>query len=223
VPMMLAMMLTSIAGGRIVKKIGVRTQMLIGMITMAAGFWLLSTMVVTTSKWEAMSYMIVLGLGIGLVMPLITIALQESFPKSERGVVTSSSQFFRQIGGTFGMTVLGAVMNHRSTALLTHDLMPRLEKLPQQAHGMAEQFSAMIQTNPQGLYSMLLSPEALASIPAGIRQTLLPILKTDMVASLHEVYLVGLVFILAGAVLAMMLGKIKLSPPEQKASAQKAA
>lgn len=223
VPMMLAMMLTSIAGGRIVKKIGVRTQMLIGMITMAAGFWLLSTMVVTTSQWEAMSYMIVLGLGIGLVMPLITIALQESFPKSERGVVTSSSQFFRQIGGTFGMTVLGAVMNHRSTALLTHDLMPRLEKLPQQAHGMAEQFSAMIQTNPQGLYSMLLSPEALASIPAGIRQILLPILKTDMVASLHEVYLVGLVFILAGAVLAMMLGKIKLSPPEQKASAQKAA
>jgi MFS family permease len=74
--------------------------MVIGMVTMGAGFWLLSTMGIDTSKFTAMSYMVILGLGVGLVMPLITIALQETFPKSELGVVTSSSQFLRQIGGT---------------------------------------------------------------------------------------------------------------------------
>ena len=60
----------------------------------------------------------------GLVMPIITLALQESFSKETLGVVTSSSQFFRSIGGTFGITILGAVMNAKSGNILTDKLVP---------------------------------------------------------------------------------------------------
>ncbi|MED1952692.1 MDR family MFS transporter [Brevibacillus centrosporus] len=213
IPMMLSMMLTSIFGGRLVHKLGLRPQMLIGMLTMSAGFWLLSGMSLDTTKLSAMCYMVVLGLGMGLVMPLITIALQESFPKSELGVVTSSSQFFRQIGGTFGMTILGAVMNVQSSGLLQTKLVPFLEKLPAQSHEMVQQMEDMIATNPQGLYSMMYSPETLAQIPAAIGDTLLPILKSSMVDSLHYVFLYGMLFVLFGAVLTFFLGKITISKP----------
>lgn len=210
-PMMVTMIIGSILGGQLVMKIGVRLQMIIGMIIMGAGFWLLATMGIHTTEWIAMSYMVVLGLGLGLVMPTITLALQETFPKSQLGVVTSSSQFFRQIGGTFGMTILGAVMNQRSSTLLHEQLLPQLQKLPPQAHGMAGQFAGMIDKNPQGLYSVLLSPEALAKIPAVIQHSLLPILKSTLVDALQSVYWFGLVFVLLGAVLAFFLGNIKIS------------
>lgn len=216
IPMMLSMMATSIFGGRLVHKVGLRTQMLVGMLAMGLGFWLLSGMSLETTKWSAMSYMVVLGLGMGLVMPLITIALQESFPKSELGVVTSSSQFFRQIGGTFGMTILGAVMNFQSSGLLQTKLVPFLEKLPSQSHEMVQQMESMIRTNPQGLYSMMYSPETLAKIPAAIRDSLLPILKSSMVESLHHVFLYGMLFVLLGAVCTFFLGKITISKPGKK-------
>jgi EmrB/QacA subfamily drug resistance transporter len=215
-PMMLTMIAASVIGGRIVQKIGVRIQITIGMAIMAAGFGLLATMNIDTSKFVAMGYMSILGLGLGLVMPTITLALQETFPKSELGVVTSSSQFFRQIGGTFGMTILGAIMNHQSTNLLTEKLVPFLEKLPSQAHGMAEKFESMIKTDPQGLYSTLLNAETMKQIPEPIRNTMVPILKSTLVDALHGVFIFGLVFVLIGAVLTPLIQNVKISSKKSK-------
>jgi EmrB/QacA subfamily drug resistance transporter len=210
-PMMLTMIAASVVGGRLVQKIGVRIQITIGMAIMAVGFGLLATMDVHTSKFVAMGFMSILGLGLGLVMPTITLALQETFPKSELGVVTSSSQFFRQIGGTFGMTILGAVMNHKSTNLLTEQLVPFLEKLPAQAHGMVQKFESMIKTDPQGLYSTLLNAETMKQIPKPISDTMVPILKSTLVDALHGVFIFGLVFVLIGAVLTPFIQNVKIS------------
>ena len=214
-PMMITMIIGSVIGGRTVYKIGVKSQLFIGMAIMAAGFGLLSTMDVDTSEWTATLYMIILGLGMGLVMPLLTLTLQESFPKSELGVVTSSSQFFRSIGGTFGMTILGAIMNHRSSQLLDDRLMPMLQSLPVQAKGMVDRFAHMIHDDPQGLYSILLSPEALEKIPPQMRETFVPILKQSLVDSLHSVFLFGLIFVIGGTVLVFGLKNIKLSDRRQ--------
>jgi EmrB/QacA subfamily drug resistance transporter len=214
-PMMITMIIGSIVGGRTVYKIGVKSQLFIGMAIMAAGFGLLSTMDVDTSEWIATLYMIILGLGMGLVMPLLTLALQESFPKSELGVVTSSSQFFRAIGGTFGMTILGAIMNHRSSQLLDDRLMPMLQSLPAQAKGMVDRFAHMIHDDPQGLYSVLFSPETLEKIPPQMRETFVPILKHSLVDSLHSVFLFGLIFVIGGTVLVFGLKNIKLSDKRQ--------
>ncbi|WP_409347087.1 MDR family MFS transporter [Paenibacillus sp. MBLB4367] len=210
-PMMITMIVASIIGGQVVQKIGVRTQMVIGMIVMAGGFVLLATMGADTSKLLASSYMVVIGLGMGLVMPILTLALQESFPKSDLGVVTSSSQFFRSIGGTFGMTILGAMMNHKSSTLLNEELVPVVNKLPEQASALKEQITTSIHNDPQGLYSMLLNPKALEQMPKEFIEQMAPILKTALVDSLHLVFIGGLVFVLAGAVLSLFVGKIKLS------------
>ncbi|SEM89189.1 MDR family MFS transporter [Lihuaxuella thermophila] len=212
-PMMITMIIASIVGGRLLYKIGVRVQILAGMFLMAVGFGLLSTMGVDTSSWVATSYMMVLGLGMGLVMPTLTIILQETFPKSQLGVVTSSSQFFRQIGGTFGMTVLGAIMNHQSSQLLTEKLEPVLQKAPPQASGMIDSLTSMIHKDAQGLYSSLLNPEAMQKMPDMLKQTIVPILKVSLVDSLQIVFLSGLIFVILGAVLAPFLGKLKLNNP----------
>jgi len=219
-PMMITMIVASIIGGQIVQKLGVKPQMIIGMVVMAAGFLLLTTMGMDTSKLTASSYMMIIGLGMGLVMPLLTLVLQETFPKSELGVVTSSSQFFRQIGGTFGMTVLGAVMNYRSGALLNEELLPKLQQMPAEAGQLVAQITATIEKDPQTLFSVMLSPEALAQFPEAFKTALLPIMKNALVEALHSVYLLGLVFILAGAVLSFFLHSIKLSDRKKGAAGE---
>ncbi|WP_282943198.1 MDR family MFS transporter [Paenibacillus sp. RC67] len=219
-PMMITMILASVIGGQVVQKVGVRKQMMAGMIIMAGGFILLTTLGMDTSKLVASGYMMVIGLGMGLVMPLLTLALQESFPKSELGVVTSSSQFFRQIGGTFGMTILGAIMNYKSSTILTENLLPMIKQMPEQANELVSDITSMIHSNPQGLYSMLLNPETLAAMPKALTQQIIPILKTAMVDSLHSVFFYGLIFVVLGAVLSLFVGKIKLS--DKKSTEQEA-
>ena len=210
-PMMITMIVMSIIGGQLVLKVGVKPQIITGMLIMAGGFWLLTTMDMHTSKLLATSYMMVIGLGMGLVMPTLTLALQESFPKKDLGVVTSSSQFFRQIGGTFGITILGSIMNNTSGTTLTNKLVPVLDTFPQEAGQMVTKFKDMIHTDPQGLYSMLFSPEALKQMPEAFSNSIVPILKNSLVDSLHTVFLTGLVFIVVGAVFTIFLQKIKLS------------
>jgi len=210
-PMMVTMIIASIIGGQIVYKLGVKTQMVIGMLIMASGFLLLNTMGIDTAKLTAMSFMVVIGVGMGLVMPILTVALQDSFPQSKLGVVTSSSQFFRSIGGTFGMTILGAVMNHESGKELTKELLPVLSNQPEQLKPVADQFAAGVHTDPQGLFNSLLNPAALEAIPADFLKSIMPVMKNALVVSLHSVYLWGLVFVVLGAVATFALGKIKLA------------
>ncbi|MCY7917470.1 multidrug efflux MFS transporter MdtP [Bacillus vallismortis] len=210
-PMMISMIITSIIGGQLVYKIGIKPQIITGMLIMAGGFLLLTTLDLDTSKLIATSYMAIIGLGMGLVMPILTLALQESFTKEELGVVTSSSQFFRSIGGTFGITMLGAVMNARSGNLLTDKLVPYLDSLPAQASSFADQLKSMIDTNPQGLLQSLFSPDALKQIPAAFSSHIMPILKTSLMDSLHSVFYTGLIFIAVGAVFTLFLKPIKLS------------
>lgn len=210
-PMMITMIITSIIGGQLVYKIGIKPQIIAGMLIMAGGFGLLTTMDMDTSKLAATSYMGIIGMGMGLVMPILTLALQESFPKEELGVVTSSSQFFRSIGGTFGITILGAIMNNRAGNLLSDKFVPFLNTLPQQAGPMVSKFKDMIDTNPEGLFQMLFSPEALKKIPAVLLDKMLPILKTSLMGSLHSVFFTGLIFIIIGACFTLFLKQINLT------------
>ncbi|RTE02777.1 MDR family MFS transporter [Paenibacillus whitsoniae] len=220
-PLMVTMIIASIISGQLVYKLGVRNQMLIGMLVMAIGFYMLSSMGIDTTKLMASSYMVILGLGMGLVMPILTLALQESFPKSDLGVVTSSSQFFRQIGGTFGMTILGAIMNHKSTVLLEHDLEPVVKQLPAESSQLANQMTDMIHTNPQGLYSSLLNPETLAKMPKEFVEHMVPLLKNALVTSLQNVFQIGLVFVILGAVLALFIGNMKIAERKSRKKGDK--
>ncbi|HWI61358.1 MAG TPA: MDR family MFS transporter, partial [Symbiobacteriaceae bacterium] len=163
-PMMLSVIVSSILGGRLLMRIGYRTQLAAGMSIMAGGFYLMSTMGLTTTQGVATAYMIVVGIGLGLVMPTITIAVQNAFPASRRGVVTSATTFFRSIGSTLGVAILGVVMNNRAADLITEKMAPILAKVPAAAAPALAPLKATIDKDPQTLFGLLIRPDMLKQV-----------------------------------------------------------
>ncbi len=210
IPMMLAMVLTSILGGQLITRVSFRAMFVAGMSFMATGFYLLSTMTVHTTSFVATTYIVVLGLGMGLIMPTVTLAVQNAFPPEQRGVATSSTQFFRSIGGTLGMTILGVIMNHQSISLLEKDFFPKVQSIPGLQAGPFGSMLAKAHDNPQSLFNMLLSPDTLKQIPLALQQVLLPSLKIVLADSLHMVFFVAMLITIAGIFVSLLMGNAKI-------------
>ncbi|MFJ6653380.1 MDR family MFS transporter [Microbacterium sp. NPDC091313] len=106
-PMILGLMIASIASGQLIARTGrYRMFPILGTALMSVGFFLLTFMTYSTSYWYVAGAMLVIGLGLGQLMQTLTIASQNSVGLRDMGVATSSSTFFRQIGGTLGTAVL---------------------------------------------------------------------------------------------------------------------
>jgi DNA-binding MarR family transcriptional regulator len=89
---------------------------------MVVGLLLLSGMTATTSKLEASAFMFVLGLGIGSVMQVLVLAVQNSVDYADLGVATSGATLFRSIGGSVGVAVLGSIFTSRLNSGLAASL-----------------------------------------------------------------------------------------------------
>ncbi|HWI53260.1 MAG TPA: MDR family MFS transporter, partial [Symbiobacteriaceae bacterium] len=210
-PMMLSVITASILGGRLLLRIGYRTQLATGMVIMAVGFYFMSTMGVGTTQMTATIYMIAVGFGLGLVMPTITIAVQNAFPASRRGVVTSATTFFRSIGGTLGVATLGVVMNNRAADLITSKMAPIIAKVPAAAAPALAPLQAMIAKEPQTLFGLLLRPELLKQVPQALQAPLVQVLKESMAGALHTVFLVGLSLVCLGIAVSLFMGNARLT------------
>jgi EmrB/QacA subfamily drug resistance transporter len=109
-PQMAGMLLTSIASGQLISRTGrYKIFPLLGTAIMTAGLFLLSRMTVETSTLAAAGIMLVMGLGLGMVMQVLVIAVQNAVDYSDLGVATSGATLFRLIGGSVGTAVLGAI------------------------------------------------------------------------------------------------------------------
>ncbi|WP_374009079.1 MDR family MFS transporter [Leifsonia sp. LS-T14] len=106
-PMILGLMISSIASGQIIARTGRYRQFpIIGTAMLAGGFFYLTFVKVGDSYWFIAGAMLLIGLGLGQLMQTLTIASQNSVGLRDMGVATSASTFFRQIGGTLGTAVL---------------------------------------------------------------------------------------------------------------------
>ena len=113
-PMTLSLVLGSAVGGAITTRTGkYKLLALAGVVIMMAGMYLLSTMGRGTSAFEAIVYMIVTGLGLGIAMPVFTLTVQNAVEQRLLGVATASSQLFRSLGGTIGVSVMSTVLANR--------------------------------------------------------------------------------------------------------------
>ncbi|HEU5209108.1 MAG TPA: MDR family MFS transporter [Longimicrobiales bacterium] len=109
-PMMGGMLLTSISSGQLISRWGrYRAFPIAGTAIMALGLFLLSRMSADTSVLTASIYMAVLGSGMGFVMQVLVIAVQNTAPYADLGVATSGATLFRLIGGSLGTAVFGAI------------------------------------------------------------------------------------------------------------------
>ena len=116
-PMMFGLILASTISGRMATKLGrYKPMMLFGAVAMLVGLFLMTRLGPDTPVWGVAWRVFVLGLGLGPAQGLFAVAVQNAAPHSRLGVVTSSSQFFRQIGSTVGVAIFGAVMTHALAA-----------------------------------------------------------------------------------------------------------
>lgn len=106
-PMILGLMISSIASGQIIARTGHYRQFpIIGTALLSGGFFYLTFLKYDGSYWFIAGAMLLIGLGLGQLMQTLTIASQNSVGVRDMGVATSASTFFRQIGGTLGTAVL---------------------------------------------------------------------------------------------------------------------
>ena len=113
-PMIVGMLVSSISSGRMVTRTGrYKVFPIVGTGLLALGLLLLAQLGPHTGYREAAAFLFITGLGIGLVIQVLVVIVQNAVPHSALGVATATATFFRIVGGTFGVAVLGAVFANR--------------------------------------------------------------------------------------------------------------
>lgn len=110
-PMSLSWTTASIFGGRLLLKMGYRTLSLVGMVLLVVGAFLMTQINAHSSQIAIMIFTSMMGIGMGISIPAFLIAVQSTVRREDLGVATSTLQFSRSIGGTLGVSVLGAFLS----------------------------------------------------------------------------------------------------------------
>ncbi|MFD0267970.1 DHA2 family efflux MFS transporter permease subunit [Streptomyces sp. NPDC127106] len=187
-PMVLGMLIASTGSGQIVSRTGRwKVFPILGTGVTAIGLLLLHQMHRTSGSWEMSAYFFVFGLGLGLVMQVLVLVVQNAVSYADLGVATSGATFFRSIGASFGVAIFGTLFTHQlddqlNTALAGSSLPP----------GTAAQVEA--------------DPRAIATLPADVQPTVL-----DAYAeSITDVFLYAVPVVLLAFVVAWFLKEDKL-------------
>ncbi|MEU7943754.1 MDR family MFS transporter [Micromonospora taraxaci] len=132
-PMMAGIIITSILTGRAMTRIGrYKWFPVAGSVILLVGMFLFTRLEVTTSLWVAFGFMVVIGVGLGLCMQSLILAVQNAVSVRDLGAGTSSATFFRSLGGSFGVAILGTVLSSRLTSGLADRLPGAIAQLPPQ-------------------------------------------------------------------------------------------
>jgi EmrB/QacA subfamily drug resistance transporter len=116
-PLLLGAVITSFISGQIVSRTGrYRPNTLIGPVVLGAGELLLWRMGVNTTNAQAARNMVICGIGLGAMMQIFVLSVQNSVSRSAMGTATALTQFSRSIGATLGVTLMGVLVNQRLPA-----------------------------------------------------------------------------------------------------------
>jgi EmrB/QacA subfamily drug resistance transporter len=122
-PLMAGLLVASMVSGQVISRTGrYKAFPVTGTAVAAIGMLLLSTMSATTPRLVASAWMVVLGIGLGLVMQVMVLVTQNSVDRSDLGVATATVSFFRSVGGSVGVAVFGALFTSGLTRNLSRDL-----------------------------------------------------------------------------------------------------
>jgi EmrB/QacA subfamily drug resistance transporter len=193
-PMMAAAMVTSLFVGQVITRTG-RYKMfpVIGGVVMTLAMYLLSRQDIHTTRPMTGLFIAILGLGMGFLMQTTMLIAQNSVAQKDLGVSSSAATFFRSIGGSFGVSLFGAVFNHQLTA----ELHARLGAAGGNLAGGGGR----------------VSPAALKQLPAPIRTGLLE----SLASAISHVFTWAIVFAVAIPVLAAFIAEIPLRGRESLA------
>ncbi|WP_414944264.1 MDR family MFS transporter [Amycolatopsis sp. cmx-11-32] len=131
-PMIFGLLVSSTVSGQLISRTGKwKSHLLLGSALMTVGLALLGTLDAKTNLVVLGAYMVVLGVGVGMLMQNLVLVAQNDVGAHDLGTATSTLSFFRSLGGSIGVSALGAVLANRVTALITEGIGP----LPQGGEG----------------------------------------------------------------------------------------
>jgi EmrB/QacA subfamily drug resistance transporter len=186
-PLMVGILTSSISSGKAISHMGrYKAFPIAGTAVIGIGIYLLSRLDVDTPAWQYSIYFFVVGAGLGLVMQVLVLAVQNAVDFRDMGVATSSSQFFRSMGGTVGTALYGTILSNQLASNLK-------ERLPAGAA-------------PGGGGNLAKSPERIATLPPAIRADVV----AAFVDALHVVFLAAVPVVLIGFALSFLIKELPL-------------
>ena len=201
-PMMLTMTVASIIAGRSITMTGrYRRLVRVGPFVSLAGIVGLSLLSTESQAWNATPFVMINGIGLGLMMPPLSIAIQNGVGYSDLGIATSANTFFRTLGMTVGVAGFGAVM----AARLRSELVDRLP---------ADQVADL------DLAELTGSPETIRELPLSLQEPVI----ASVAESVNMVYVSAVPVAIIMVIVAWMLREAPLrerSPLEEAQAARK--
>ncbi|MEU6311787.1 MDR family MFS transporter [Streptomyces sp. NPDC047014] len=188
-PMVIGMLISSTASGQIVSRTGRwKVFPIAGTAVTALGLLLLHQLHRTSSTWEMSVYFFVFGAGLGLVMQVLVLVVQNAVSYADLGVATSGATFFRSIGASFGVAIFGTVFTRKLDGSLSSSLAGA--------------------TLPPGvsIAELEADPRAIGALPAELR----PRVLDAYASSITDVFLYAVPVVLVAFVIAWFLKEDKL-------------
>jgi EmrB/QacA subfamily drug resistance transporter len=196
-PMMFGLLGASTATGFLMRRVKYyRFLGTLGVAIVIFGMWLLSGITPSVPEWHVVADLIVVGIGIGTTFPLYLTAVQTALPRRYMGVASSQIQFWRNLGGTVGSAVLGAVLSNR----LPDYLSTRLSSI-----GIPPQ--ALKNIPNSGNANAILDPSLLAKLPPAV----IGAIRAALADSLHDIYLFAAAILVLGLIATVFMREVPLT------------
>jgi EmrB/QacA subfamily drug resistance transporter len=218
IPQSIAVMISSIISGQAISRwVGkYRVMGILSMALICSGLFLLSRLTPSSPFWMVIINICIMGLGMGISIPVFTLAVQNNVPYEVLGVATSSSNFIRSFGGSVGLAVLGAIMNNRFFPVFINHIPDNIKSVipMDQLTALARNPNALVSAQAQAqLHQMLNQP----GLDAGTYAQVIQILKESLNTAITQAFFVGFIIVLIGLAAAFL---IKDKTPEEVRAAQ---
>jgi hypothetical protein len=232
-PMMLGIVFGAAISGQVLSRTGghYRVQGVIGLAIMCAGIGTLSLISADTGRATALAGAVIMGLGLGTTFPLFTIAVQNAVPYQFLGVATSSTQFFRSIGGSIGLAIFGAFLVNRFSSNVAAGISTEVRAAidPATLATMSDNPNALV--DPNALAQLQAAFSGLGDRGAELSADFLETLRVSLANAIGDIFTLALGLIVLALVTTLFLKEIPLKrrgrtaskPQEAEATAGSAA
>ncbi len=218
-PMMLGLVVASVITGQAMVRIKrYRYLGTLGVIVMGAGLYLLSNVTAASTVAEVVVGIVVVGLGIGVTFPLYINAVQSAVPQNMLGVASSQIQFWRNVGGTVGTAVLGAILARQLPGHIQTQIAGL--HLPAQV---VSKFNLGSGSSPNSIFDPSRLAATRASLPAAFQPTfdlVMTAVRNGLAGTLHDLFIFGLAVSALALVATVFLreaplrGRVRAMPEE---------
>jgi hypothetical protein len=169
-PMVLGLLATALASGLVVSRTGrYRLFPIAGTAVTTVGLYLLSRMNASTGVWLESLFLLILGAGIGLIMQILTLVVQNTVSYSDLGTATSGVTFFRTLGGSFGASIMGSIYTNQLKSALPGALArARVSAAAVSRPDLVDKLPAQAREAVEGAYAHALQHVFLFAIPIAV-------------------------------------------------------